>query len=125
MSATKEALKTVEEGQGEPSLLEEITQATRLKPADEAYSLTRKGVEALLAQLLVPGKEAVKVSKSVVDDMIATIDKKLSAQLDAILHHQKFQQLESAWRSLKFLVDRTDFAKTSRSKCSTSPRTIC
>jgi len=41
--------------------------------------------------------------------MIAEIDKKLSLQLDAILHHPEFQRLESAWRSLKFLVDRTDF----------------
>ncbi len=91
------------------SLLEEIVQATKLKPADEAYSLTRRGVEALMSQLLVPGAAEAKVSKAVVDDMIAAIDKKLSAQLDEILHHEQFQKLESSWRSLKFLVDRTDF----------------
>ncbi|MCW5210525.1 type VI secretion system protein ImpC [Candidatus Electrothrix communis] len=28
------------------SLLAEITQATKLKPADEAYAMARKGVEA-------------------------------------------------------------------------------
>ncbi len=41
--------------------------------------------------------------------MIAEIDNKLSLQLDAILHQQEFQKLESGWRSLKFLVDRTNF----------------
>ncbi|RLB23189.1 MAG: type VI secretion system contractile sheath large subunit [Deltaproteobacteria bacterium] len=101
--ATEE--KTLEEG----SLLEEIVQATKLKPSDDAYSLAKKGVEALIAQLLEPGREVPKVSKAVVDEMIAEIDKKLSLQLDAILHHPEFQRLESAWRSLKFLVDRTDF----------------
>ena len=30
-------------------------------------------------------------------------------QLDAILHHPDFQQLEASWRGLKFLVDRTEF----------------
>ena len=30
-------------------------------------------------------------------------------QLDAILHHPDFQQLEAAWRGLKFLVNQTDF----------------
>jgi type VI secretion system protein ImpC len=45
----------------------------------------------------------------VVDDMIAEIDKKLSLQVDSILHHRDFQKMESAWRGLKFLVDRTDF----------------
>jgi type VI secretion system protein ImpC len=92
-----------------PSLLDEIVQATKLKPTDEAYSLTRKGIEALITQLLEPGREAVKVSKAALDDMIAEIDKKMSLQLDAILHHEDFQKLESAWRSLKFLIDRTDF----------------
>ncbi len=93
----------------EASLLDEIVNATKLKPSDEAYGVTKKGVEALIAQLLEPGKEVPKISKAVVDDMIAEIDKKMSLQLDAILHHPEVQKLESAWRSMKFLVDRTDF----------------
>ena len=52
------------------SLLEEIVQATRLKPADEAYSITRRGVEALIAQLLESGHETVSVSKAGLDDII-------------------------------------------------------
>ena len=39
----------------------------------------------------------------------AEIDKKLSLQLDAILHCPELQKLESAWRSVKYLVDKTDF----------------
>ena len=72
------------------SLLEDIVQATRLKPADEAYSITRKGVEALITQLLEPGHETAKVSKAGLDDMIAEIDRKLSLQMDEILHHNDF-----------------------------------
>jgi type VI secretion system protein ImpC len=34
---------------------------------------------------------------------------KLSRQIDEILHNPGFQKLESAWRGLKFLVDRVDF----------------
>ncbi len=97
--------KVAEQG----SLLDEIVQATKLKPSDEAYSITKKGVEALISQLLEPGREVSKVSQAVVDDMIAELDRKLSLQVDEIIHHPKFQELESAWRSLKFLVDRTDF----------------
>jgi len=91
------------------SILDEILQETRLKPTDEAYSVAKQGVKALIAQLLEPEKIGVKVSGAVIDEMIAEIDKKISAQLDEILHHPDFQKLESAWRSLKFLVDRTDF----------------
>jgi len=93
----------------QPSLLDEIVQATKLKPTDEAYALTRRGVEALITQLLEPGREAVRVSKAALDDMIAEIDKKLSLQVDTILHQSDFQKLESAWRVLKLLIDRTDF----------------
>ena len=91
------------------SLLEEITQATKLKPADEAYGMAKKGVEALIAQLVEPGKGVDKVTKAVVDEMIAEIDKKVGLQVDAIMHHEDFQKLESAWRSMEYLVDKTDF----------------
>lgn len=91
------------------SLLEEITQATKLKPADEAYGMAKKGVEALIAQLIEPGKGVDKVTKAVVDEMIAEIDKKVGLQVDAILHHEDFQKLESAWRSMKYMIDNTDF----------------
>jgi type VI secretion system protein ImpC len=103
--ATAPSAEAVEE----VSILDEIVNATKLKPSDEAYDVTKKGVEALIAQLLEPGRVVPKISKAVVDDMIAEIDKKLSLQLDAILHHPEVQKLESGWSSLKFLVDKTDF----------------
>jgi type VI secretion system protein ImpC len=40
--------------------------------------------------------------------MIAEIDKKLSAQINQILHHPDFQQLEGAWRGLHHLVSNTE-----------------
>src|SRR5689334_20988077 len=52
-----------------------------------------------------------KIDKTMLDQQIAAIDEKLSAQLDVILHNPEFQKLESAWKGLKFLVDRTDFRK--------------
>jgi type VI secretion system protein ImpC len=40
--------------------------------------------------------------------MIAEIDRQLSAQVNLILHHERFQQVESAWRGLHYLVSRTE-----------------
>jgi len=99
---------------GQPQLLEEILLTTRLEPAEEAYSITRKGVEVLVGQLVETGREGVKLSKAVLDDMIAELDQRLSRQMDEILHHPEFQRLESAWRSLAFLVERTDFRENNR-----------
>lgn len=44
-----------------------------------------------------------------IDRAIAAIDRKLSAQVDAILHNETFQKLESAWRGLYYTVSNTDF----------------
>ena len=92
----------VEEG---TSLLDEILQATKLPQTDAG----RRGVEAFIAELLEPNRAGTKVQSSVINDMIAEIDRKLSAQVDAIMHHPTFQKAESAWRGLKFLVDKTNF----------------
>lgn len=46
-----------------------------------------------------------------VDTMLQEIDRVVGTQLDAILHHPSFQQLEAAWRGLKLVVDRTDFGE--------------
>ncbi len=41
--------------------------------------------------------------------LISDIDERLSKQMDEILHHSKMRALESAWKSLNFLVQRIDF----------------
>jgi len=96
------------------SLIEQLIESTRVRPGDDAYSLTRQGLEAFVAELLEPHRSQEKVSQGLIDEMIAGLDQKLCRQVDAILHHSQFQQLESAWRSLKFLVDRTDFRENNR-----------
>ncbi|MFO7875008.1 MAG: type VI secretion system contractile sheath large subunit [Desulfovermiculus sp.] len=101
--------KQEQETQTQGSLLDEIVEATNLKPDDEGYSMTRRGLQEFLQQIVAGNKQEAKISGALADDMIADIDAKLSSQVNEIMHHPEFQQLESSWRSLKFLVDRTDF----------------
>ncbi|NVB36776.1 type VI secretion system contractile sheath large subunit [Pseudenhygromyxa sp. WMMC2535] len=53
--------------------------------------------------------EQVLVDLAGVDLAIVEIDRLLGAQVDAILHHPDFQALESAWRSLRYLVASVNF----------------
>jgi type VI secretion system protein ImpC len=101
------AAATTVDAQG--SLLDEILAETKMKPSDDGYDVARKGVQAFIAEMLAPGRSAERVDKALVDAMIAEVDARLSAQVNEILHHPKLQALESAWRGLKFLIDRTDF----------------
>ena len=92
-----------------PSLLDQLIESAHIKPGDESYSIARQGIHAFISQLLEPQRSVERVTAATVDDMIAELDRKLCAQVDAILHNDDFQRMESAWRSLKFLVDRTNF----------------
>ena len=75
---------------------------------DEAKSAVEQAVLTLaqqaLSQTQLIGSDVI-VS---IEAMIAEIDKKLSEQVNAILHHAEFQQLESAWRGLHYLVNNTE-----------------
>jgi len=91
------------------NLLDEILAETKIKPTEDAYAIAKQGVQAFITQMLEPSKSQERVEKAAVDVMIADIDRRITAQLNEILHHPELQKLESAWRGLKFLIDRTDF----------------
>ena len=91
------------------SLLDSILNETRLKPSDEGFDVAKRGVEAFIGELLSSNNTGSKVEQSLVDLMISEIDQKLSKQVDAILHNEEVQAIESTWRGLKYLVDHTDF----------------
>jgi len=97
-----------------PSLLDEILSEAKIKPKDEGYDIARKGVEAFIAEMLAPNRSEERIDKALVDAMIAEIDKRLTSQVNEIMHHEEVQKLESSWRSLKFLVDRVDFRENIR-----------
>ena len=104
-SQTEGASQTLE---GE-SLLDEILSEAKMGPGNEGYEIAKAGVHAFIAELIQPKREGEKVDKALVDAMIAVIDQKLSRQSDEILREPQFQALESAWRGLKFVIDRVNF----------------
>jgi type VI secretion system protein ImpC len=102
---TEEAPKAAQEG----SLLDDILANAKIKPSDESYAVAKKGISAFMAEMLAPSKATEKVDRSAVDAMISELDKRLTAQVNEILHHPDVQKLESAWRSLRFVIERVDF----------------
>ncbi|MET3654739.1 type VI secretion system contractile sheath large subunit [Dyella japonica] len=90
-------------------LLDQIMAQTRIEPNHEGYAVAERGVAAFIAEMLKTEEREQPVNKQLVDQMIAQVDRKLSQQMDAILHQPALQELESAWRCLQLLVDRTDF----------------
>jgi type VI secretion system ImpC/EvpB family protein len=60
-----------------------------------------------------PGQRAI--SDRLAAD-IAALDVAIAEQLDAVLHHPRFQQLEASWRSLHWLVHRVEPGGGGRTK---------
>src|SRR6478609_368053 len=75
------------------------------KPRTErAETEVENAVNTLVKQAL---KDSSVVKADVLDtieEMIARLDEKLTAQMNEILHAPEFQQIESAWRGLKYMV---------------------
>lgn len=66
-------------------------------------------VQVFLQRLKQSGQKVQRLDKTLLDSHIATLDEQISRQLDVVMHHPEFQRVESGWRGLKFLVDRSDF----------------
>src|SRR5258708_15558180 len=49
-----------------------------------------------------------KDTETTINARIAQIDKLISAQLNEVLHHPAFQELEGTWRGLKYLMDQSE-----------------
>jgi type VI secretion system protein ImpC len=71
----------------------------------------KKSAVAELVSRIGKEAEVFRVGGALIDSYIGEIDKALSAQMDEILHNQEFQELESTWRGLHFLVQNTEFSK--------------
>src|SRR5688572_6558938 len=75
---------------------------------DEAKEAVERAVRTLAEQAL---SDTQLISTDVVQSIeaiIAQLDKKLTEQINLILHHEDFQKVEGAWRGLHYLVNNTE-----------------
>ncbi len=99
----QEAGETLEVGDFASLLNKEI----RPKSA-QAKEEVEQAVQTLAEQALA---SSITVSADVtvtIREMIAEIDKRLTEQINQILHHEDFQALEGAWRGLHHLINNTE-----------------
>ncbi|MCD2184690.1 type VI secretion system contractile sheath large subunit [Rhizobium sp. GN54] len=76
--------------------------------SDQARSAVEEAVRTLAEQVLLNEKLVSNDALRSIESIIAEIDRKLTEQVNLILHHADLQKLESAWRGLHFLVNNTE-----------------
>jgi type VI secretion system protein ImpC len=79
------------------------------KPQTEtARSEVESAVRTLAEQALAGVRLASNDTVANIQAIIAELDRKLSEQVNEVIHNESFQELESAWRGLHYLVNNTE-----------------
>ncbi len=98
---------TIEASEFEKLLKKEFKPKT-----DHAKEAIHSAVRTLAEQALADTALISDDSVRTVESIIAEIDRKLSEQINLILHHEDFQALESSWRGVHHLVNNTETDET-------------
>jgi len=75
---------------------------------DQARDAVVQAVRTLAEQALVNTQVISADAYKTIESIIAQLDAKLSEQVNVIMHHPDFQQIEGAWRGLHYLVNNTE-----------------
>ena len=101
MSGTETAAAAAETTTLEQAnILDQVVAATKQTEPDRAQELVKTLVEEALRGTVTFDKNLSRTF----DRAIAAIDRKVSAQLNEIVHNEKFLKLEGTWRGLNYLV---------------------
>jgi len=104
-----------EQGQGpsaapaqEVSLLDEIISQGKMARDDEQRALAKDLIGEFVDQVMAGTMKVSKDTQAMINARIAQIDKLLTKQLNAVMHHDDFQRLEASWRGLHYLVHQSE-----------------
>ena len=101
------AAETLEAGEF-ASLLEK-----NFKPkSDRQKEAIEEGVKTLAEQALADTALVSDDAVKSIEAIIAELDRKLTEQVNQIIHHEDFQSLEGTWRGLHHLVNNTETDET-------------
>jgi type VI secretion system protein ImpC len=88
-----------------PSLQQILSRASGGLTPDEPQAL----LASIAALVFNVAPDGGPFHRGRIPELVLRIDRMVSAQLDAILHAPEFQAVESAWRSVAYLVERVNF----------------
>jgi len=101
------------EASGAPGATQEVSEFESLlnkqfKPKSDTQADSVKAAVRSLASQVLEGTALISDdAEEAIEAIIAEIDRKLSDQMNAVIHHDDFQSLEGSWRGLAHLVNNT------------------
>jgi type VI secretion system protein ImpC len=92
----------------EASEFESLLKKTFKPKTDQAKDAVEKAVATLAEQALADTALVSDDAVKSIEGIIAEIDRKLTEQINLIMHHADFTKLEGTWRGLSHLVNNTE-----------------
>lgn len=108
MAKTKAEEAQAEAQVEELSLLEQIVEEGRFGTDEPARKRGRDMIATFVSDVLEDVNKFDGDTEALLNEQIAELDRRMSAQLSQIMHHEKFQKLEGTWRGLRYLVANTE-----------------
>ncbi|MEO6338783.1 MAG: type VI secretion system contractile sheath large subunit [Caulobacteraceae bacterium] len=90
-----------------PSLLDQAISATKQTEPEQVQELLKTLTDEALKGTVVFSKNLTVTMRRAIE----ALDQQLSAQLAAVMHHEKFKALEGSWRGLHYLVSNSQTGK--------------
>lgn len=107
--ATQQEAQGAGEAQAmEMSEFESLLQKEFKPKTDKAREAVESAVQTLAGQALSQTALISEDAVGSIEAVVAEIDKKLSEQINLILHHADFQKIEGTWQGLSHLVNNTE-----------------
>jgi len=99
---------TTQYAEGSLSLIDQIVNDGELARTPESAQRGRDLVSRFVEEVLKGSIQRSGDTEALINQRLAQIDALLSTQLNEILHDPAFQQLESSWRGLKYLLNSSE-----------------
>ena len=93
---------------GELNLLDKIVEEGRLGRDAAAKERGKDLVKNFVSEVLRGTVTMNPDTEAMINARIAQIDALISSQLNEVMHHPDFQQLEGSWRGLKYLLNNSE-----------------
>jgi type VI secretion system protein ImpC len=106
-AAGQTAPTTTTEQTPEAVELDKMLDAMRPQDASEREA-NKNYLDRFLREVVKPGQVISKDVERTINYWVAEIDKKLSAQLNEVMHDADFQRMEGTWRGLHYLVHQSE-----------------
>lgn len=112
MAKSKEEAQAPEAVAIEPSEFDSLLKKEFKPKSDRAKDAISSAVRTLAEQAMADTAVISDDAVQTIEGIIAEIDRKLSEQINLIMHHESFQSLEGSWRGLQHLVNNTETDET-------------